>query len=53
MFESLEIRKVQNGFILTVNLDDESNEYVFDSSRKAFKFMKDFIEAKSTATTND
>lgn len=53
MFESLEIRKVQNGFIVIVNLDDESNEYVFDSSRKAFKFMKDFIEVKSTTVIND
>jgi hypothetical protein len=53
MFESMEIRKVQNGFIVILNLDDDTNEYVFDSSRKALKFMKDFIEAKSVSIVNE
>jgi hypothetical protein len=48
MFESMEIRRVQNGFVLSVQLEDETMEYVFDTSRKAMKFMKDYLEAKSS-----
>jgi hypothetical protein len=46
MFESIEIRKVKNGFLLTLNTEDGNEEYVFDSSRKALKFIRDYIEAK-------
>jgi len=46
MFESIEIRKVKNGFLLTLNTEDGNEEYVFDSSRKALKFIKDYIEVK-------
>jgi hypothetical protein len=46
MFESIEIRKVKNGFLLTINTEDGSEEYVFDSNRKALKFIKDYIEVK-------
>jgi hypothetical protein len=49
MFESIEIRKVKNGFLLTLNTEDGNEEYVFDSSRKALKFIKDYIEAKPEA----
>jgi len=33
MFESIEIRKVANGFVVTVHLEDETMEYVFDTAR--------------------
>lgn len=47
MFESIEIRKCKNGFLVTVTTDDgDNNEYVFDNSRKALKFIKDYTEAK-------
>jgi hypothetical protein len=48
-FESIELRKVKNGFLLTLNTEDGNEEYVFDSSRKALKFIKDYIEAKPEA----
>jgi gamma-glutamyl-gamma-aminobutyrate hydrolase PuuD len=35
MFESIEIRRVANGFVVTVQLEDETVEYVFDTARKA------------------
>jgi len=44
----MEIRKVQNGFVLSIQFDDEVKEYVFDTSRKAMKFMKDYLEVKTT-----
>jgi hypothetical protein len=47
MFTSLEMRKVSNGFVVTVNSDDEASEYVFDSLRKAIKFVKDLANAES------
>jgi len=48
MFESIEIRKVQNGVIVTLRSDeDEDLEYVYDTDRKAIKFVKDLLETKS------
>lgn len=49
MFESIEIRKVQNGFVCTLNTEDGNSEYVFDSARKAIRFIKEYIEAKPEA----
>lgn len=48
LFESIEIRKVCNGVIVTLRSDeDEDQEYVYDSDRKAIKFVKDLLEAKT------
>ena len=48
MFESIEIRKVKNGVIVTVRSEDsdEDDEYVYDTDRKALKFVKDLLETK-------
>jgi hypothetical protein len=47
MFESIELRKVENGIIVTIRTeDDEAREYVYDTSRKALKFVKDLLETK-------
>lgn len=51
MFNSLELRKVSNGFVVTVNIDDESSEYVFDSLRKTIKFVKDLANAEETGNS--
>ena len=48
-FDSIEIRKCKNGFVLTLNTEDDNEEYVFDTSRKALKFIKEYIEAKPAA----
>ncbi len=45
MFESIEIRKAANGFILVVTTEDESKEYVYDTSRKALRVIKQYLEA--------
>jgi hypothetical protein len=47
MFESIEIRKVANGFILVVTTQDDTKEYVYDTSRKALRVIKEYLEAKS------
>jgi hypothetical protein len=48
MFESIEIRKVQNGVIVILRTDDnEDQEYVYDTDRKAIRFVKDLLENKS------
>jgi len=45
MFESIEIRKVRNGVIVTLrNNDDDDAEYVYDTDRKAIKFVKELLE---------
>jgi hypothetical protein len=54
MFESIEIRKVNNGVIVILRTDDDQDqEYVYDTDRKAIKFVKDLLESKnkSKATT--
>jgi len=51
MFESIEIRKVQNGVIVTLRSDDEDQEYVYDTDRKAIKFIKDLLDSKSKDRT--
>jgi hypothetical protein len=48
MFESIEIRKVKNGVIVTLRSDeDEDQEYVYDTDRKAIKFVKDLLDVKT------
>jgi hypothetical protein len=44
MFEVIEIRKVQNGFVISV----DGQEYVFDAQRKVIKFIKDFTDSKAS-----
>ena len=45
MFESIEIRKAANGFILVVNTEDEAKEYVYDTSRKLMRVIKQYVDA--------
>jgi hypothetical protein len=48
MFESIEIRKVKNGVIVTLRSDDdEDQEYVYDTDRKAIKFITGLLDVKS------
>jgi len=47
LFESIEIRKVCNGVIVTIRNDEEDQEYVYDTDRKALKFIKDQLETKN------
>jgi hypothetical protein len=51
LFESIEIRKVNNGVIVTLRSEDEQDqEYVYDTDRKAIKFVKDLLETKNKET---
>lgn len=45
-FESIEVRKVKNGVVVGLRTEDEDSEYVFDTNRKALKFVKDLLEGK-------
>ncbi|CAB4221331.1 hypothetical protein UFOVP1636_252 [uncultured Caudovirales phage] len=49
MFESIEIRKAANGFILVVTKEDETKEYVYDTSRKALRVIKEYLEQTSNS----
>ena len=48
MFESIEIRRAANGFILVITTDDETKEYVYDTSRKALKVLREYMESKAS-----
>lgn len=43
MFESLEIRRVANGFILVVNTEEEAREFVYDTERKLLRVVKQYL----------
>ena len=44
MFESIEIRRAANGFILVITTEEETREYVYDTSRKALRVIKELLE---------
>ena len=44
MFESIEIRRAANGFILVITTEEETREYVYDTSRKAIRVIKEMLE---------
>lgn len=46
IFESIEIRRVANGYVVVVNTEDDNKEYVYDTSRKAMRFIKGFLDSK-------
>lgn len=45
-FDSIELRKVKNGVIVLIRTEDDDAEYIFDTNRKALKFVKDLLEGK-------
>lgn len=49
-YESIEVRKVKNGVIVALRTENEDYEYVFDTNRKALKFVKDLLEGKIDPT---
>lgn len=49
MFESIEIRKAANGFILVITTEDDTKEYVYDTSRKTIRVLKDYLETNAKA----
>lgn len=49
MIERLEVRKVSNGYIVMVETDaGDQMEYVFDTIRKAMRFIKEQVEGKQS-----
>ena len=53
MFESIEIRKAANGFVLVINSEDDSKEYVYDTERKLMRALKSQLGEKITADDQD
>lgn len=53
MFESIEIRKAANGFILVVHTEDDAKEYVYDTERKLMRVIKSYLGQKVTAEDQD
>jgi hypothetical protein len=45
-FETIELRKVKNGVIVALRTEDDDGEYIFDTNRKALKFVRDLLENK-------
>jgi hypothetical protein len=46
-FENIEIRRVTNGFVVAVNTEADSKEYVYDTSRKALRAVRMLLDPKS------
>jgi len=49
MFETLEIRRAANGFILVINTEDDSKVFVYDTERKLIRVVKQYLGQKITA----
>jgi len=50
MFNSLEVRRVENGFVITVNQEgDEAQEYVFPNLKKTIVFIKGVADTEDEA----
>ena len=52
MFESIEIRKAANGFILVITTEEETKEYVYDTSRKAIRVIRDYLDTNKSQNDN-
>lgn len=50
MFENIEIRKASNGFIITVTTEDDTTEYVYDTSRKLMRILRQYLEGSSSSS---
>jgi hypothetical protein len=49
MFEAIDIRKVANGYVVSVTMENEdTREYVFDTTRKVMRFLKQYMDIKGT-----
>lgn len=53
MFESLEIRKAANGFILIVHTEEDTKEFVYDTERKLMRQLKSQLGQKITSDDQD
>jgi GTP cyclohydrolase I len=53
MFESIEIRRVSNGFILVVHSEDDDREFVYDTSRRLMRAVKQYIEGPNSKESED
>jgi hypothetical protein len=41
MIESLNIRKVKNGYVIEVQMEDDNFEYICQTERQMLKFIKE------------
>jgi len=53
LYDTIEIRKVNNGVVVTIRSDDEDQEYVYDRDSKAIKFVKELLESKGRVATTE
>ena len=45
MFEAIDIRKVANGYVVSVTMENEdTREYLFDTTRKVMRFLKQYMD---------
>lgn len=45
MFESIDIQKVANGYVVSVTTEDsDTRQYVFDTTRKVMRFLKQYMD---------
>jgi hypothetical protein len=47
MFENIESRRANNGFILVVHTEDDTKEFVYDNERKLMRAIKQHMGEKS------
>lgn len=50
MFESIEVRRAENGFVVAVRDDIEDKEHVFSNSNQVIKFLKSQLSNKADSS---
>ena len=53
MFESIEIRRAANGFIMIVNSEDDNKEFIYDTERKLMRAIKQQLGQRLSAEDVD
>ena len=49
MFESIDIQKVANGYIVSITTEDgDTRQYVFDTTRKVMRCLKQYMDIKGS-----
>ncbi|CAB4125604.1 hypothetical protein UFOVP58_180 [uncultured Caudovirales phage] len=46
---NVNVKKVENGFVLSVDTEIESKEYIFQNERQALKFLRELWKTPENA----
>jgi hypothetical protein len=51
MFDTIEVRKAANGYILSVTTENETEEFVYETTRKVMRTIKGYLDLEEKEPT--